>query len=78
MPFVNIVDNSLGYGARAAGNIGINATGQQNFHNQLALNQDARAQQASDQQMQSGQESYLRTILGDITRDLNTENNDRA
>lgn len=79
MPFINVVDNSIQDRAQLAGNIGNNATGQQNLHNQLALNQDARAQQASNLAASSGEESYLRTILGDITRrQINTENNDRA
>lgn len=70
MPFIIIHDNGLSTAGAMAGNVGLYQTGQNDFRNQLAANQDARAQSSLDfqqqQQQDSGQESAYRTILSDM------------
>lgn len=72
IPFVIIHDNNLATEGALSGNIGLNATANQGFHNQLAANADYRAQNAQDFQQQqaqdSGDESAYRTLISDITR----------
>jgi hypothetical protein len=78
MPFFVQHDGGLATLGALAGNVGLNATANQDFHNQLAANADYRAQSQQDFQQQqaqdSGSDSMYRTILGDVTqRDLSAD-----
>lgn len=52
MPFFQKIDNSIGLGAQLEANAGQYDVGQQQFHNSLAANADARSQQNADQASQ--------------------------
>lgn len=57
----------MGRLADLAANVGNNALGQQQFHNSLAADQNARAWEAQDMQRTSGEESQARAIMQDLT-----------